>query len=384
LAMAYSYVVRDEGSSVYAAVANVLSSRQDWKSIHKDSRRFNVMFGERNRLQFGRLGHEPGVTQLVNYYRGSGRLCRKTSLVYVLRQYCQSLDIDPYQWIPPSFEVSPNNVDTPMENDTSLKAMIQRQRQQKTDERNQFIETYHKMAENNQGTVWIAKSAAGAKGEGILIGDSPKELIDFIDSQKQSHVLQKYIENPMLLEGDRKFDIRCWVLVDHEYNIYLYKEGVLRTASDPYNPTNHKDVTGHLTNHCLQEALSPNFGKFEEGNEMFFDQFNRYLQDKYQTTLEDNILPQIREIIKGSLLAVKEQISTEDLPYHSFQLFGFDFMVDDKFKVWLIEVNGSPASAQKLLPALSEAIVTIAIEPLFPPQEEDDKINSEPTLFEKL
>lgn len=30
-------------------------------------------------------GHEPGLTQLVNYYRGADKLCRKASLVkYVL------------------------------------------------------------------------------------------------------------------------------------------------------------------------------------------------------------------------------------------------------------------------------------------------------------
>ena len=34
--------------------------------------------------------------------------------------------------------------------------------------------------------------------------------------------------------------------------------------------------------------------------------------------------------------------------YRSFQLFGFDFMLDAAMKVWLIEVNGAPAAAQRL------------------------------------
>jgi tubulin--tyrosine ligase len=45
-------------------------------------------------------------------------------------------------------------------------------------------------------------------------------------------------------------------------------------------------------------------------------------------------------------MSVEPAISTKHLPYQSFQLFGFDFMVDEELKVWLIEVNGAPACAQ--------------------------------------
>lgn len=49
-------------------------------------------------------------------------------------------------------------------------------------------------------------------GEGILISSEATELLDFIDRQGQVHVIQKYLERPLLLEpGHRKFDIR-WAL----------------------------------------------------------------------------------------------------------------------------------------------------------------------------
>ena len=50
------------------------------------------------------------------------------------------------------------------------------------------------------------------EGLGMLITDSVEKAIDFVDSQGQLHVVQKYIENPLLLDGDRKFDIR-WAFV---------------------------------------------------------------------------------------------------------------------------------------------------------------------------
>ena len=42
---------------------------------------------------------------------------------------------------------------------------------------------------------------------------------------------------PLLLRGGRKFDVRCWVLLDPDYKVYLYREGVLRTGAVAYSVT---------------------------------------------------------------------------------------------------------------------------------------------------
>ena len=65
------------------------------------------------------------------------------------------------------------------------------------------------------------------------------------------------------------------MILDADYSTHLYREGVLRTSSEQYSLERLDDVTAHLTNHNLQEERSPNFGKYEEGNEMFYDQFDR-------------------------------------------------------------------------------------------------------------
>lgn len=52
----------------------------------------------------------------------------------------------------------------------------------------------------------------------------------------------------------------------------------------------------------------------------------------------------------------------------SFNVFGFDFMIDDAFKVWLIEVNSSPGVAKQLLHPLARSLIHTAVEPVFPPQ----------------
>lgn len=86
--------------------------------------------------------------------------------------------------------------------------------------------------------------------------------------------------------------------MDHQYNIYLYREGVLRTSSEPYNSTDLQDLTSHLTNHCIQKEHSQNYGRYEEGNEMFFDEFRHYLLNVHNIAMETSILPQIKQIIR--------------------------------------------------------------------------------------
>uniref|UniRef100_A0A1A8Q2E0 Tubulin--tyrosine ligase n=2 Tax=Nothobranchius TaxID=28779 RepID=A0A1A8Q2E0_9TELE len=371
----YTFVSRDDNSTIYAEVSKILLSTGKWKKLKKDNPRFNLMLGERNRLPFGRLGHEPGLVQLVNYYRGADKLCRKASLVKLIKTRPELSDSS--NWFPESYIIYPTNLNTPVA--PASDGISHLKSNPKTDEREVFLASYHAKKETGEGTVWIAKSSAGAKGAGILISHDATRLLEYIDNQGQVHVIQKYLEKPLLLEpGHRKFDIRSWVLVDHQYNIYLYREGVLRTSSEPYNSSDLQDMTSHLTNHCIQKEHSQNYGQYEEGNEMFFDDFRLYLLNAHGVTLETTILPQIKHVIKSCLTCIEPAISTKHLSYQSFQLFGFDFMLDENFRVWLIEINGAPACAQKLYPELCQGIVDVAISTVFTLSSESSSASSSP------
>lgn len=54
----YGFVRRDVNSSVYKAVSAYLLEERcdDWKKLPATSVSFQLMFGERNKLPFGRLG----------------------------------------------------------------------------------------------------------------------------------------------------------------------------------------------------------------------------------------------------------------------------------------------------------------------------------------
>lgn len=361
----YGFVLRDKESSVYKAVSAYLLKERgnDWKKLTPSSVYFHLMFGERNNLPFGRLGHDLGKVQLVNYYRGSDVLCRKTALVKVFKEYSNIVKYSYPKWLPDSYRIVPKNV-VHISNRNSTVLV----RSKKPDDREELLQAHAALTEEEgNAVVWIAKHTAGAKGDGIKISDDVHVLLAYIDSKDRAFVIQRYIHNPLLLDGNRKFDIRCWVLLDSSYNVFLFREGVLRTSSEPYDLADLSNVPSHLTNHCLQKERSLNFGKFEEGNEMFFEEFNRFLMDRHGTSIDVMVIPQIKEIVKKCFFLVKEKINTNGLGYTCFQLFGFDFLLDNNMKVWLIEVNGAPACAQFLLSNLARSIVQTAIDPMFPP-----------------
>lgn len=69
----YTFVVRDENSSVYAEVSRLLLATGHWKRLRRDNPRFNLMLGERNRLPFGRLGERPRFAPSCSFPPPVGR-----------------------------------------------------------------------------------------------------------------------------------------------------------------------------------------------------------------------------------------------------------------------------------------------------------------------
>ena len=162
------------------------------------------------------------------------------------------------------------------------------------------------------------------------------------ENNYRSHiiVIQKYIEKPLLYYG-RKFDIRIWVLLTHNLNVYMFEEGHLKCCSLNYN-LNSNNTFCHLTNYSFQK-YSSNFGKYEFGNEVSFLDFQKNIDSNYEkkVNFKNDIIPKIKEIIKFTFESVKNKINPMDRKY-TFEIFGFDFMLDCNFEPFLIEVNSNP------------------------------------------
>jgi hypothetical protein len=72
----------------------------------------------------------------------------------------------------------------------------------------------------------------------------------------------------MLVNG-RKYDIRVWVLLTQEMDLYFFKEGYIRTSCEEFS-LEKDDLYVHLTNNAVQK-YSNNYGNYEQGNQLSFD-----------------------------------------------------------------------------------------------------------------
>ncbi len=191
--------------------------------------------------------------------------------------------------------------------------------------------------------IWLVKPAAANQGRGIEIFNELSDIIKFISTRQKytCWVVQKYVERPLLFK-ERKFDIRVWVLVNQRQEIYLYHQGYLRTSSDDYELNNDNNYV-HLTNNCLQQH-GTNYGKHEDGNTVSYDVLQDYLNEMFpelQLSVRDHFVPRIKDLIIDSILSVKTQLNPNKRK-NVFEIFGYDFLIDEDFRIWLIEVNTNP------------------------------------------
>ena len=72
------------------------------------------------------------------------------------------------------------------------------------------------------------------------------------------------------------------------------------------------------------------------------------------------------------MLSVRNKINRLNRK-HCFEIFGYDFMIDEALKVWLIEVNTNPCLElsspilEKLLPRMLDDAFRLTIDKIYPP-----------------
>lgn len=157
---------------------------------------------------------------------------------------------------------------------------------------------------------------------------------------------------------------------------YWYKDGYIRTSCKEFSLKNVANKFIHLTNDAIQKK-SESYGKFEPGNKMSYQEFQKHFDQNHPDmgiNMESKIVPQMKKIASDSIKATYRQLDKYK-KLHTFEVFGYDFMVDDTQIVKLIEVNTNPCLElssnylSRLIPAMVDNCIKIAVDPVFPAPE---------------
>lgn len=195
-------------------------------------------------------------------------------------------------------------------------------------------------------TLWVLKTAENL-GKGIRVVEQKYALKEFLE-RAQRHMeakdkkqvrqflaVQRYVENPLLINGC-KFGLRVWVAVTSvdPLRVYLHSNGLALFSSKEYDDEVSEDQQGHLTNYAQNidgEVWDLVMLQKHVGQEAFA-----------------KILAEIKQRVALTFAAAAGKLQAAAARHHeaySYELFGLDFLVDDAFVPWLLEVNATPSLA---------------------------------------
>ncbi|QDZ20185.1 tubulin--tyrosine ligase [Chloropicon primus] len=194
--------------------------------------------------------------------------------------------------------------------------------------------------------VWILKPNITNQALGVTVFNDLDTLRSVLSSDEawnlREWVVQRYVDRPLLV-GGKKFHVRVYVLAVgaapmtvyvHDDMLALFAAETYRHAGGSGSVRELSDLGAHLTNTCRVASD----GSMTEGEESGFVKLFDEIRDEIRV---EGAKEGIRKVVGECFEAVSSDLSFMPLP-NCFELFGFDFMLDEDWGLWLLEANAEP------------------------------------------
>ncbi|HZZ70089.1 MAG TPA: tetratricopeptide repeat protein [Phenylobacterium sp.] len=213
----------------------------------------------------------------------------------------------------------------------------------------QALETFAKGS--NAPPLYIVKPIRASGGQGISVTADLSQAIG-----RDDVVIQRYLDRPYLIEG-RKGHCRIYCLVTsaEPLRAYVYSEGIVRIAPEPYDPS--PQAAGGASMHVTNTALHlghPGLSISQDANQDDTGSI-RSLSALLRRMTADGLdgkkaFGEIKALVEWHvrLLAAEGLFARQaaSAPSRAFppKLFGLDVLIDDEGHPWLIEMQRTPAA----------------------------------------
>ncbi|XP_033761713.1 tubulin polyglutamylase TTLL4-like isoform X1 [Pecten maximus] len=195
---------------------------------------------------------------------------------------------------------------------------------------------------------WIIKPPASARGIGIKVISKWNQI-----PRKRAVIVQRYLGRPYLI-NDSKFDMRIYVYVSSydPLRVYVFEDGLARFASCKYSSSmkNLNNKFMHLTNYSINKKNDDYQANGDEklcqGHKWGLKALWNYMKRQGVNTAA--IWENIKDLVIKTIVCADSPINSMIKAnvrsrYCIHELFGFDILLDENLKPWILEVNISPS-----------------------------------------
>lgn len=201
--------------------------------------------------------------------------------------------------------------------------------------------------------LWILKPGGLSRGQGIKILWSFDNLRKSFRNNgklarnciKDRYIAQRYIKNPLLLEG-RKSELRIYWLVAcvRPLLVLMFQEGTTRLNTLKFKLGDFDNPLVHITN-VYQQKLNPNFDP-NVSLKWSWPRLQVYLKDHLglsdKTFLEKQLKPRIHQALRFVVRATFHKLIKVHEKGNCYCVFGADVILDDTLHPWLTEIQKNP------------------------------------------
>ncbi|PAA94322.1 hypothetical protein BOX15_Mlig007903g3, partial [Macrostomum lignano] len=230
--------------------------------------------------------------------------------------------------------------------------------------------------------MWILKPPASCRGQGIRLLNKWHQV-----PKRRSALIQEYINRPYLIDGN-KFDLRVYVYVTSfdPLRAYVHELGLVRFASSQYDASDPGNRFAHLTNYSVNKHSRTYRPSQQDGSGHKWSLQALWTRLRSEGRNPLAVWESVKLVVLKALLSGQAHIANQvrllcRRSCCAHELFGFDILLDEDLRPWLLEVNVSPSlnTDTQLDNRIKDAVIADALRLAgfrLPPGAQDPELSS--------